>query len=376
MVHSPVLLYIGTFTETLPYVSDVGPGLVVARFNPGTRRFSVENTFSGVPNPTFLAMSSSRKYLYAACETERFDSRDGGGAAAFRLAEATGHPALLNTQHTEGSTPCHLALAGRGRWVVVTNYGSGSLSVLESRPDGALGPPVAVHKHEGSGPISSRQASPHPHMALPDGQDLVYVPDLGTDMVVVYHLDANTGAVTRSGAICLPPGSGPRHMALHPSRAFGFLVNELDSTVACLRLAGRAGDVVASVSTIPEPFHGANAPAAILVDASGTFVYVSNRGHDSISVLRFDSTRMVLEPWQTVGSGGASPRDLALSPSGDLLFAVNQTSDNVVAFAIDSQDGRLFPVAAVNVRAPACALVAGHRRRAGGRSGKTGRASG
>ncbi len=355
--HQPVLLYIGTFTETLSYVSDTGPGLVVCRFDPETRLFSIENTVPGLRNPTYLTISSCRKHLYAACETEEFESRPGGGAAAFRFAEESGYPTVLNSQRTEGLTPCHLALAGGGRWLVVANYGGGSVSVLQRRTDGTLGPPVAVLQHEGSGPVSSRQASPHPHMALPAGQNLLYVPDLGTDTVAVYHLDDNSGLLTRVGSIHLPPGSGPRHMALHPSRAFGFLVNELDSTVSCLRLGDGDGDVVGGVSTIPESYHGANAPAAVVVDHVGNFLYVSNRGHDSVTVLRFDSKRLVLEPWQTVGCGGTSPRDLALSPSGDLLFAVNQTSNNVVAFGIDAHDGRLFPLAALSVRAAACALA-------------------
>lgn len=352
-----VLLCIGTFTEQLPYVSVVGPGLVLARFDPVTRRFSVEKTVAGLRNPTYLAISSCRSHLYAVCETEDFESRSGGGVAALRLGEVDGHPSLLNSQPTGGATPCHLAIVGAGRWLAVANYGGGSVSVLEVRPDGTLGGLIAVCQHQGSGPVLSRQESPHPHMVLPTDGDLLYVPDLGTDTVVVYQLDAPTGTITQTGAIALPPGSGPRHMAMHPSRSFAFVVGELDSTVTCLQLRGGSGQVRARVSTLPESYPGVNAPSGIVVDHVGNFVYVANRGHDSVTVLRFDAGRGVLEPWQNVGSGGTSPRDVVLSPSGDLLFVVNQTSNNVVAFGVDSRSGRLSPLGAVRVGAPACALV-------------------
>lgn len=353
-----VLLYIGTYTEALPYLQGKGPGIVTARFCLSSATFVIHAELTGSRNPTYLALGPSRRNLYAVNETDQFDDSPGGGVTAFEVDRLTGSPRQLNSQLSGGAMPCHIAVLGSGRYVAVANYGGGSVSVLSVRIDGGLSSDLAVNRHQGSGP-NARQRGPHPHMVVPDPIGTsVYVTDLGADTLVNYKVRKNSGKLEVARALRLRPGSGPRHAAIHPSGSFAFVVNELDSTVTCVRLRGDSLRPEQVVSTVPDNFTAPNAPGAIVVSRSGRHVYISNRGHESVAVFEFDEAEGRLHLGDHFHAGGKTPRDLALTPNGDVLFVVNQGTNNIVAMQIDGQHGILTPLATMDVSTPACVVVA------------------
>ena len=131
--------------------------------------------------------------------------------------------------------------------------------------------------------------------------------------------------------IKMKPGAGPRHLAFHPGGRFAYLVNELDSTVAALAYDGAgAFGHLQTVATLPDGFGGASTCADIQVSPSGTFVYTSNRGHDSIVVHRIDPLAGTLGYVGHASTLGRTPRSFGIDPSGRFLLAANQDSDTVV----------------------------------------------
>jgi 6-phosphogluconolactonase len=58
-----------------------------------------------------------------------------------------------------------------------------------------------------------------------------------------------------------------------------------------------------------------------------------------------------------VATGGKTPRNSALDPSGSWLLAANQNSDDIVVFRIDRKSGRLTPTGqVVQLSAPVCVV--------------------
>jgi 6-phosphogluconolactonase len=154
----------------------------------------------------------------------------------------------------------------------------------------------------------------------------------------------------------LHPGAGPRHLAFHPDGTTVYVVNELDSTVTACGFEAESGRLTpgATVHTLPEEAVGENFPSAIRVAPDGRFLYVGNRGHDSISVL---STGPSLRLVATSPSGGEFPRDLAFSRNGRLLWVANERGDRIVGLAVDPADGSLSPTnLSLQLPKPTCVL--------------------
>ena len=169
--------------------------------------------------------------------------------------------------------------------------------------------------------------------------------DLGTDQVMIYQYDsAERIAPTESADACrhVPPGSGPRHFAFHPTGKFGYVINELNSTVIAFAYDGQRGELKAiqEVSTLPADFRGENSTAEIAVSPDGKFVYGSNRGHHSIVVYAIDEQSGKLTLVSHHSTLGEQPRNFAIDPTGTYLLAANQRTNNVVVFRVDPATGK------------------------------------
>jgi 6-phosphogluconolactonase len=200
-----------------------------------------------------------------------------------------------------------------------------------------------VLAHAGSSIDPDRQEAPHPHMIAPspDGR-FIYVTDLGTDQVVRYRLDTDSGTLVDPLATDMTPGMGPRHFAFSPDGGSMVVIGELDSTLVSFAI-GEDGALtpVSGVSTLPADFTGSSSCAHVQFSPDGRFVYGSNRGHDSIAVAAFDKKSRGLEIVDIVPTGGKEPRNFTIDPSGERLLAANQNSDTITVFRRDTESGRL-----------------------------------
>jgi 6-phosphogluconolactonase len=239
------------------------------------------------------------------------------------------------------------------------NYTGGSVAVLPVRPDGTLGMAIDVKQHEGSG-IKEQQKGPHAHCIILDRLERhAIAADLGIDKVMVYAFDRATGKLTpaRQPWAELKAGAGPRHLTLHPSGRYLYVISELDSTMTAFRYNEFNGALVPieTVSTLPSDFSGTSYCADVHVSRSGKFLYGSNRGHDSIVVFEIDSRTGKLKLVEHVSTEGKWPRNFTLDPTGQFLLVANQRTDNVVTFSIDATTGRLKPTGGVEeIPAPVC----------------------
>jgi 6-phosphogluconolactonase len=316
-----------------------------------------------VENPSFLALHPNGSFLYAACES------GGGAVAAFALDAKTGIPTLLNQQSAKGGGTCHVSVDHHGKNVLAANYGTGSVAALPIGPDGKLLPATASIQHgPGSKANPKRQEGPHAHSINPDAKDRFAVAvDLGLDKMLVYRFDVARGTLTPNDppSTSTKPGAGPRHFAFHPNGKFGFVINELDSTVSSYRYDDNRGTLteIQTLSTLPEGFTGTSYPAEVAVHPSGKFLYGSNRGHDSIAVFAINSVTGKLRAVTQTPTQGKNPRHFGITPAGDFLIAAHQDTDNLVVFRINQRTGRLTPTGqSLELPSPVCVRFASEKR--------------
>jgi 6-phosphogluconolactonase (cycloisomerase 2 family) len=272
--------------------------------------------------------------------------------SAFAL-EAEGRLRPLGTWPSGGVNPVHLDLHPSGRWLVVANYIGATVAVLPVSESGELAEPHQVVPLSGApGPDSVEQSGPHPHdIPFHPSGDFVAVPDKGLDCVFIFRLDAQTGRLQAAQPALVPSasGAGPRHIAFHPSRRWAYVINELNSTVTSYAFEA-GGDGMHELQTIPSTPRDMgvrNTGAEVVIHPSGHWVYVSNRGQDSVGAFSVDDHAGTLTPVGWYPTGGDTPRAIALDPSGRFLYAANQASDTIVGFRVDEQAGTLAPTGQV-----------------------------
>lgn len=356
------LVYVGTYTR------GKSPGKGIYLFRLQTENLEVSQNITLVPlglavetpNPSFIDFDVKRRLLFAVNEIDEFDGKPTGAVSAFSIDRATGRLTLLNQRPSMGTGPCHLVLDKEKRNVLVANYGSGSVAVLPVGSDGRLGTASSVVQHSGKSIHPQRQTGPHAHcMTLDPANHFAFVCDLGLDKILTYRFDAQRGRLTpgEPSFTSIKPGAGPRHMVFRRDGRFAYVVNELSSTITAFGYDGTAGVLkeLQTVSTVPAYFDGANTGAEIDVHPSGKYLYVSNRGHNSVVLFSVDPEKGTLTYIEEQGTGGSTPRHFGIEPSAQHLAIANQGSDTVLVCRIDAGNGRLKPSGVfASVPSPVC----------------------
>jgi 6-phosphogluconolactonase len=359
------LLFVGTYTEK------ESKGIYVFRFDPGSSEVTPLGVAAETTNPSFLAIDPSHRFLYAVNEEQKYKGENSGAVSAFAIdhqpderpkggASQTGKLQFLNAVASRGADPCYISFDKTGKYALVANYTGGSIAVFPVQSDGQIGESSAFVQHVGSSINHQRQEGPHAHWieTTPDNRFAIAV-DLGLDELLVYRFNAKTGSLTANDPpyAKLDPGAGPRHLVFHPNGRFVYVVNELQSSITAFAYDARSGALhkLKTVSTLPKNFIGSNETAEIRIDASGRFLFASNRGHDSIAVFSVDSKTGSLNLVDCFSTRGKTPRNFEIGPTGRFLFVANQDTNNVVVFEIDSNNGRLIPTKSViQVPTPVC----------------------
>ncbi len=327
-------------------------GIYLAHLDADTGKLSVPARAAAVQDSSFAAISRDGKFLYAATDV------NGGGVAALRVDGEK--LTLLNVQPTGAGGCCHVSLDAAGRHVLGASYGAGIVAALPINPDGSLGERTGFAQFTGVGPNAERQMGPHAHSIYSDGR-FVYSCDLGNDNVWTLQLDADKGTLTPtdppSGKV--PAGSGPRHLAWHPGGKFAYVNGEMGMNVTVFaRHAGSAElTPLQTISSLPPgvPLKG-NSSAEIICHPSGKWLYVSNRGHDSLTVFGIGEDGKLL--WiENVPAAVKFPRSFNIDPTGKWLLAAGQNDNRIAVFGIDLATGKLTPAGeAISLGSPMCVL--------------------
>jgi 6-phosphogluconolactonase len=346
--HKDALFYVGTFT------SGAAEGIYLCGFDASTGNVTLSEVYKGVDNPNFLRKSPDGKYLYAVTRSPGAVDPLGGSVNAYRITQR-GRLEFINKQSSLGNGPCYVDISPDGRWLAIANYGGGSVVVYPLSEDGAIMPSSSLVKHRGSGPHPTRQKTAYAHSIRfsKDGNTL-YAADLGIDQLLIYQLDKETGMLTpaRQPHVAMPPGSGPRHFVFTSNEDVCYVANELNSTISVLESKNGILEVIQTLSTLPTGFKNENSVADIHLSRDEKFVYVSNRGHQSLAVFERTSDGKLIHR-QNVPVQGDWPRNFAIDPSGKYLLVANQNSNNITVFEL--RNGvPVFTGNEINLPSPVC----------------------
>ncbi|HKD09563.1 MAG TPA: lactonase family protein [Bryobacteraceae bacterium] len=338
----PQTMYVGTYTD------GTSKGIYAYHFDAKTGALTPMGLMAQTPEPTFLALHPSGKYLYAVNEVNTFQGKKAGSVTAFSIDHSTGKLTQLNQVSTQSPGPCHLIVDATGKTLMVANYAGGSFTSFPIQADGKLGEAASFIQEHGSSVNKQRQSEPHGHSVnLPKNNKFMLGADLGTDQVMIFKLDAANGKITPSDppSASVKAGSGPRHMAFAPDQKHVYALNEMASAVTTFTYdpATAAMKEIDMTSALPADFNGKSTGAEIEVDSRGKFLYTSNRGLDSIAVFSLDSKTGKPTLIQNQSTGGKTPRGFALDPSGNFLVVGNQDTNTIAVFRVDQNTGKLSP---------------------------------
>ncbi len=326
-----------------------GIGFSVARFNLETGALSAPELVAEAPLPAYFVISPDQRFLYTCNSGDSFHGRPNGGISAYTLDARTGGLSFINAVSAEGLDPSYITLDRPGTHVLVANYKSGNFVIYAVLPDGSLGARTDLVQHTGSSihPIRQLHAFAHSIIEDPSGR-FVLVADLGIDKLLVYRYDNTTGTVTSNDppGVDVTPGDGPRHVSFHPNGRWAYLVAEMGSSVHVFEWHADTGTLVPieRSSTLPDDFAGVSTTAEIRVHPNGKFVYVTNRGLNSLAIFAIDQQTGRLTLFDQVPTRGEKPRNFEFSPDGSWLIVTNHDSHNATVYSLNQDTGRLTQV--------------------------------
>ncbi|MBS1824124.1 MAG: lactonase family protein [Acidobacteria bacterium] len=336
-----------------------GRGILTFSFDEETGSLSPIGKITEQDSPTWLEIHPNRRFLIATHELSHHTGVPAGvGFVTSYRIHSDGSLEKVCTQSTGGRGNTCATFDRTGRFLLVTKYWEGGISVLPFDPGtGVIHEVTAAPVHTGAGPHALRQSAPHPHGVHGDPRtNLVYAMDLGTDKIHQYLLDTDNGTLTPRGEVALASGCGPRGINFHPSQRVAYVNCELDGTVVVCAVDEEAGLVpMQTLGCYPEGFEGENHPdnlgkagfwgAEGCLSATGSHYYYICRVHQSIAVFAVSPEDGKL----TVSSRHAlathsNARNLTLAPSGRYLLVASQDADCVECFRIEPETGALHLV--------------------------------
>lgn len=344
-------LIIGTYT------SGKSEGIYIYDFDSKTGDSKFESSIKS-SNPSFLAVSPDKKYLYAV--NEDADSLNNGGmVSAYKFDRKKKYLSFINQQPSGGNHPCYVTVDKTGKWIIVANYSSGSFSVLPAKKNGGIEKAIKTIQHTGKSINKERQEKPHVHQALlQDYNKYLLVADLGIDKLFVYNFnDADATTIAENYSISVSAGSGPRHAAIHPSAKYVYLTEELSGTIAVFNFycTGEL-KLLQTISAVPDGYKGTLSGADIHVSPDGKFLYASNRGElNNMVIYKIDEATGVLSVIGFQPTLGIKPRNFSFDPTGNFLLVANQESGNISIFSVNHTTGLLTDTGkSISVPNPVC----------------------
>ncbi len=344
------MLFVGNYTR------NENQGIDVYRFDTKTAELALVNTIRGVKNPSYITLSPDGAFLYAVEELTHSQDKGGGRISAFRITDLKrGQARKLNTVSSAGEAPCYITFDAGGQNLLAANYLGGRVGLWPLKPDGRIDEEPMLF----TAPPAEKAS--HMHSIRPAGDSgLLLASDLGRDALYLLQPDREAGVLKQRALLKLPAGSGPRHFDFFADGTFLYVGNEMANTVSFFRQKRQTPtqyQYVAGFNTLPEEFSGKSWIGDIHVHPRLPYLYVSNRGHNSLARFKIEREGgLILKDITPVG--GDYPRNFILDREGNFLLAAHQKSFSISLFRVDAVDGSLEKIKTMGTAAsPVCLML-------------------
>jgi 6-phosphogluconolactonase len=294
--------------------------------------------------------------------------RTAPGISSYRIDHASGGLAKQGEVALEGA-PAYLATDRTGRYLLYASYQGGYVAVHPIGDDGAASGP-AVEKLEtdrGAHAILTDRSNRFafvPHIARFNDNVLEPLKEsYGPNVILQFKFDEHTGHLTPNTPLRVEQEGrlGPRHLCVHPTQDIVYFSNEQGCSVTGYRLDTSTGTLSAfqTISTLPGGYTERNTCSQIQLSPSGAFLYVPNRGHNSIASFSVDAATGQLKAIGHVPTE-AVPSAFSLDPQGKFVFAAGSASGRLASYRLNDETGELTPLETYDVgQRPMWVLIAG-----------------
>lgn len=348
-------MLVGTYTDLdalahQPHAPNSGQGIYGLTLTVDGKL--VERGVTDALNPAVLIPHSSEPMMYAIVET----IQDTGDVLQYQV-EDDSSLSLVGSYKASGKSTCYISLSPQKDVAIVINYWDAIIELVHVDASGKLGGLIQSFKQfyrpesewrqveDREDHWVNRQVGPHAHCAH-FWKDWVFIPDLGENAVFQYRYNPKEKKLQPDTHIAFEAGSGPRHMAMHPSLDICYVSNELFNTVCVAKLDASEPEKkkprlvpVQYVSTL-ENREQTSYVSEIRLSPDARFLYVSNRGDNSLAIFKvLDDGN--LERVGLVPTGGKFPRHFAITPCGNAVIVANQDSSKLTIFHRDIETGLL-----------------------------------
>ena len=329
--NNDMFLLVGTYTS-----SEGSKGIYVYRFDTETG-IADSACMAEVKNRSYLVLSADEKTVYAVGENGENDSF----VHAFAFDKKKPELTLLNSQNTQGASPCYIEMDPNGQTIYSANYGGGSISAFMLKADGRLSALNSLQKFNDT----ERQKISHVHCVRfsPD-RNYLFATDLGLDKVYRYPASKNVfeGQPFFSEKdrkdFNMPSMTGPRHIEFQGNGKYMYILGELSGEVTVFDYNN--GDIIPK-QTIAADTVEARGSADIHVSPDGRHLYASNRlKNDGIAIFSVNEQNGTLRKtgYQPTAK---HPRNFVITPNGKFLLVASRDENKIQLFSVNRESGLL-----------------------------------
>lgn len=326
-----------------------GTGIQVFKVSDDFKDWSKASCFEPLENPSYLLLNKRQDRLYCI-------HGDRSEISAFAIDPFCGSLRFINQVSTGGANPVHLAFDSSEQYIMVSNHISSSVALIATDPEtgGLKGRSDLFEILDKPGPHRIEQPFSKPHANPLHTNGRFYVPDKGTDLILSFAIEAGKFVAKDLYKTSLREGSGPRHMVFHPHLNMAYCVNELDSTMTTLAIKANGElTVVQTLPTVHAQFTDFNRAAGITINSTGTKLFTSNRGEDSVSVFNVDTQGLPRYSY-SLTTAGKTPRFIDVDTALGYLHVANEDSDTLTSFKINENNAECIHT--LSTPSPVCVV--------------------
>lgn len=319
--------YAGSYTHESSkgihiYDCDVAKGRI-------TERKQIE-----IDNPSFITFSSDNKFLYSICDQ---------GVSAFAILD-DGDLELMNVQSINGMRGCHLTVTSDNKFLIVSGYHDGKVTVMHINSDGSIGVIADEVFHKGMGSIAERNSRPHISCsAFTPDEELLCVCDLGIDQIKLYEFNHVTGKLKLYDIIRSQQESAPRQIVFSKDGRFAYVVCEMKNYINVYSYDKNSDknrfEMVQNIFTVRRDHKTNSAAANIILSSTGDNLLCSNAGDNTVTIYSVDKKTGKLSSLNSLPVSGDYPKYIKLFPDDKHLMSMNNEGNSITIFTVNYERG-------------------------------------
>ncbi len=309
-----------------------------------------------IRNSSYACVSHNGRFLYSITDS---------GVESYNIL-ADGGLELINFATINGMRGCYIATDYADKYLFVSGYHDGKLTVLALAEDGSIGEITEEIFHKGIGSLAERNFRPHITCArMTRDNKYLLVADQGMDYVNVYRLDHRSGKLKLADVLRSDMESAPRHIKLSQDGRFVYVLHEWKSYIDVYEYKDEKPlpkfEKLQTISTLAEKSKN-SAACAFAFSADSNYLIASNAGENTVIIYKVDQASGLLSPLLCLPISGEYPKDVDIFPNNRFVVASNNESNTLTFFSVDLEKGLIVMNGpALEVPTPNCLVF--HRLR-------------